>query len=174
MLPAETETTSDRANGLTAVGKTILVRTYKYDNSEHRSWLAEVLRQEGSLIVLDAKFQDEVVHDLLGTIASGTHSLEYYWLDRWYNVFRFAQPNGELRNYYCNVNVPPTFDGEILSYVDLDLDILVEPNFSYQILDVEDFQTNAQRYGYSAELQTTARRAVDELVRMIQTRAFPF
>jgi len=174
MLPAETETTSDRANGLTAVGKTILVRACKYDGSEHRSWLAHVFRQEGSLIVLDAKFINEVVHDLLGTIAGGTHSLEYYWLDRWYNVFRFAHPNGELRNYYCNVNVPPTFDGEILSYVDLDLDILVEPDFSYQILDVEDFQTNAQRYGYSAELQTNARRAVDELVRMIQTREFPF
>jgi len=159
---------------LTADGKSILVRTYKYDGSEHRSWLAQVLRQESSLIVLDAKFRDQVVHDLIGTIASGTHSLEYYWLDRWYNVFRFAHPNGELRNYYCNVNVPPTFDGEILSYVDLDLDILVEPDFSYQILDVEDFQTNAQRYGYSAELQTNARRAVDELVRMIQTRAFPF
>jgi protein associated with RNAse G/E len=159
---------------LTADGKSILVRTYKYDGSEHRSWPAQVLRQEGSLIVLDAKFPDEVVHDLLGTIAGGTHSLEYYWLDRWYNVFRFAQPNGELRNYYCNVNVPPTFDGESLSYVDLDLDILVEPDFSYQILDVEDFETNTQRYGYSAEVQTNARRAVDELVRIIQTRQFPF
>ena len=152
----------------------IEVRTYKYDGLLHRTWPAELLRQEGSLVVLDARFPDEVVHDLLGTIAGGTHSLEYYWLDRWYNVFRFAQPNGELRNYYCNVNVPPTFDGEILSYVDLDLDILVEPDFSYQILDVEDFETNAQHYSYSAELQTNARRAVDELVRMIQTREFPF
>jgi uncharacterized protein len=159
---------------LTADGKSILVRTYKYDGSEHRSWPAQVLRQEGSLIVLDAKFADEVVHDLLGIIAGGTHSLEYYWLDRWYNVFRFAQPNGELRNYYCNVNMPPTFDGEILSYVDLDLDILVEPGFSYRILDVGDFETNAQRYGYPDDVQTNARQAVDELVRMIQTREFPF
>lgn len=161
-------------NGLTAVGKTILVRTYKYDGSEHRSWPAQVLRQEGSLIILDAKFSSEVVHDLLGTIPSGTHSLEYYWLDRWYNVFRFAQPNGDLRNYYCNVNVPPTFDGEVLSYVDLDLDILVEPDFSYQILDLDDFETNIGRYGYPAQLQDNALRALDELVRMIETREFPF
>jgi protein associated with RNAse G/E len=154
--------------------KTIQVRAYKYDGSAHRSWPAQVLRQEGSLIVLDAKFPEEVVHDLLGTIASGTHSLEYYWLDRWYNVFRFAQPNGELRNYYCNVNVPPTFDGETLSYVDLDLDILVEPDLSYQILDVEDFDRNAKLYGYSDEVQSKARQAVDELVTLIETREFPF
>jgi len=159
---------------VTAVGRTILVRTCKYDGSEHRNWQAQVSKQEGSLIVLDAEFPDEIVHDLLGTIASGTHSLEYYWLDRWYNVFRFAQPDGSLRNYYCNVNVPPTFDGETLSYVDLDLDILVEPDFSYRILDVQDFEKNAEHYVYSAEVQANARQAVDALLRMIETRAFPF
>ena len=152
----------------------IEVRAYKYDGSLHRTWEAELVRQESSLIVLDAKFADEIVHDLLGTIASGTHSLEYYWLDRWYNIFRFAQPDGKLRNYYCNVNVPPTFDGQTLSYVDLDLDILVEPDFSYRILDVEDFERNAGHYDYTVEVQANARRAVDDLVRMIETRSVPF
>jgi protein associated with RNAse G/E len=154
--------------------KTIQVRTYKYDGGEHRTWPAQILKQEGSLIVLDAKFTDEIVHELLGTIASGTHSLEYYWLDRWYNVFRFANPSGDLRNYYCNVNMPPTFDGDVLSYVDLDLDILVEPDLSYRVLDVEDFETNAKLYRYPPDVEANARHAVDELVRMIQTRELPF
>jgi protein associated with RNAse G/E len=157
-----------------SVGRTILVRASKYDGREHRSWSAQVLRLEGSLITLDARFSDEIIHEVLGTIATGTHSLEYYWLHRWYNVFRFAEPDGELRNYYCNVNMPPTFDGETLSYVDLDLDILVQPDFSYQILDADDFERNAQRYAYPAEVEANARRAVDELVGMIETREFPF
>jgi protein associated with RNAse G/E len=152
----------------------IEVCAYKYDGLLHRSWPAKLLRQEGSLIVLDAKFPDEVVHDLLGTIASGTHSLEYYWLDRWYNVFRFAHPNGQLRNYYCNVNVPPTLADDVLSYVDLDLDILVEPDFSYRVLDMEDFERNIEIYGYPAEVQANARQALDDLVIIIETRAFPF
>ena len=159
---------------MTQTGTSIVVEAYKYDGVLHRTWNAEVIRQEGSLIVLDAKFSEEVVHDLLGTIASGTHSLEYYWLDRWYNIFRFAQPDGQLRNYYCNVNVPPSFDGETLSYVDLDLDILVDPDFSYRVLDVEDFKRNAKLYGYTEEIQGNARRAVDELSNMIESRAFPF
>ena len=154
--------------------KQIDVRAYKYDGRLHRTWAAELLRQEKSLVVLDAKFPDEVVHDLLGTIASGTHSLEFYWLNRWYNIFRFAQPNGELRNYYCNVNVPPTFADGILSYVDLDLDILVEPDFSYHILDREDFEESVELYGYSADVQKKALRSLDELVTMIEARRFPF
>ena len=150
------------------------VRAYKHDGRLHRTWPAELLREEGSFIVLDARFPDEIEHDLLGTIASGTHSLEYYWLDRWYNVFRFAQPDGQLRNFYCNVNVPPSWANGVLSYVDLDLDILVEPDFSYRILDLEDFEDNATLYNYSAELQANARAALADLVKLIETRSFPF
>ena len=159
---------------LTADGRTIIVRACKYDGREHRRWSAQLLKREDSLLVLDAYFPEEVTHDLLGTIAVGTHSLEYYWLDRWYNVFRFAQPNGELRNYYCNVNLPPTLEDDILSYVDLDLDMLVAPDYSYQTLDEEDFEENAKLYGYSDEIRTNASKAIDELVRMIESREFPF
>ena len=126
------------------------------------------------MLVLEGQFDADIEHDLLGTIVSGTRSLEYYWLDRWYNVFRFSRPNGELRNYYCNVNVPPSFDGAILSYVDLDLDILVAPDFSFQILDAKDFERNAEVYGYDDEIRANAQRALDELVAMIDKRAFPF
>ncbi len=152
----------------------ITVRANKYDGSAHRRWSAEVLRQDGSLLVLDAVFAEEVRHDVLGTIERGTSSLEYYWLDRWYNIFRFQQPTGELRNYYCNVNVPPQFDGEVLSYVDLDIDILVNVDFSYQILDQDEFEQNAAAYGYSDDVREQARKAVEELKNLIETRGFPF
>ena len=69
---------------------------------------------------------------------------------------------------------PPTFENDVLSYVDLDLDILVEPDYSYQVLDADDFEENARLYGYSDEVRTTARRAVDDLVKMIEAREFPF
>jgi hypothetical protein len=152
----------------------IEVRAFKYDGALNRTWQAKLLRQEGSLLVLDGKFDSDIQHDLLGTIASGTHSLEYYWLDRWYNIFRFSHADGRLRNYYCNVNVPPTFAADVLSYIDLDIDILVQPSFTYQILDMDDFEKNAKLYNYSNEARENARQAVNELVRLIEMKAFPF
>jgi protein associated with RNAse G/E len=153
---------------------TITVRACKYDGSEHRRWPATILKRDGSLLVLDGKFEEEIQHDLLGTIAAGTTSIEYYWLDRWYNIFRFIEPSGELRNYYCNVNVPPTFDGQILSYVDLDTDILIEPDFSYRVLDLDEFEQNAARYGYPLEVRQNAEAALRALINLIEKRAFPF
>ena len=129
---------------------------------------------DGPLLVLDAVFDQEIEHDLLGKIAAGTVSTEYYWLDRWYNVFRFSDPARKLQNFYCNVNTPPQFDGRVLSYIDLDIDVLVAPDLTYKILDVADFEENARLYHYPAEIQAKARRALAELTGLIESRSFPF
>jgi protein associated with RNAse G/E len=157
-----------------ASARDITVRTYKYDGTEHRHWRAQISLQQDSLIVLDAKFEEEIQHPLLGTISPETLSVEYYWLDRWYNVFRFVQPAGDLRNFYCNVNVPPVLQKNVLSYIDLDIDILVAPDFSYSILDEDEFAINVKRFNYPPEIQRRSLEALEELVNLIEKRAFPF
>lgn len=146
----------------------------KYDGHEHRRWPARIAKFEGPLLILDAVFDEEIQHNLLGTISSGTLSTEYYWLDRWYNVFRFSNSDGKLKNFYCNVNEPPHFDGQVLSYIDLDIDVLVAPDLTYKILDEDDFEENARRYAYPAEVQDSARQALSELTGLIESRSFPF
>lgn len=154
--------------------RAIIVRTYKYDGTEHRHWRAQISKQEDSLLVLDAKFEEEIRHPLLGTVARDTLSVEYYWLDRWYNIFRFVEPTGELRNFYCNVNVPPVLQRNVLSYIDLDMDVLVAPDFSYSILDEDEFAANAARFNYPAEILLKSRLALEELIALIEGHAFPF
>jgi len=154
--------------------KQIVVRTFKYDGVEHRRWPARILSFEFPLLVLEGAFEEDIEHDLLGTIASGTLSTEYYWLDRWYNVFRFCDPDNSLKSFYCNINVPPRFNGEVLSYVDLDIDVLVQPDFSYRVLDLEDFDRNSQLYSYPDHVRENAQRALVEITQLIEARAFPF
>lgn len=146
----------------------------KYDRCEHRRWPARIAKAVGPLIVLDAVFDEEIEHELLGKVSSGTISTEYYWLDRWYNVFRFSSSDRVLQKFYCNINTPPQFDGRILSYIDLDIDVLVEPDLTYRILDEDDFEQNAKRYAYPEEIRASARRALAELIGLIESRSFPF
>jgi len=150
------------------VAKDIRVRVVKYDGTEHRTWAASIVKHSDPLLVLDAVFDEEIDHALIGTIASGTISTEYYWLDRWYNVFRFSD------RFYCNVSMPPNFDGQVLSYIDLDIDVLVRPDFSYQVLDLEDFEANARAYNYPSDVRDNAHTALADLIRLIETRSFPF
>jgi uncharacterized protein len=152
----------------------ITVRVLKHDGAEYRCWNASLARQEGSLLVLHAAFENDVQHDLLGNISRGTRTIEYYWLDRWYNIFRFLESDGSTKLFYCNVNMPPAISGGVLSYIDLDIDILVQPDFSYQLLDLDEFASNTLHYGYSEPVKRQAQSAIDELISMIETRQFPF
>ena len=152
----------------------ITVRVLKYDGTEYRRWNATLARQDEALIVLDAEFEDDVEHRLLGHIRRGTRTIEYYWADRWYNIFRFLESDGATKLYYCNVNMPPKISGGILSYIDLDIDVLVQPDFSHQVLDLEEFTANAERYSYPEHVRVQTHKAVDELISMIETRQFPF
>ena len=152
----------------------ITVRVLKHDGSDYRRWNAHLRRRDHSLIVLDAAFDVDVSHQALGEISKGTRTVEYYWLDRWYNVFEFLEPDGRTRLWYCNINLPPNFDGDVLTYVDLDLDILVQPDYSYRVMDMEEFEEHAKRYGYSDEEMRSAHAAVAELISLIERRQFPF
>ena len=154
--------------------QSINVRVLKHDGAGYRRWQARIVHREDPLIVLDAEFDVDVTHHLLGEIKRGTKTIEYYWLDRWYNVFRFLADDGTTRLWYCNVNTPPVLEDDMLTYIDLDIDVLVMPDFSYQVLDLDEFDANAERYGYSNEEKTQARAAVEEVVSLIKNRDFPF
>ena len=152
----------------------ITVRVLKYDGTEYRRWNGKLKSREGDLIVLDAQFEVEVTHESLGAIPKGTRTIEYYWLKRWYNIFQFLEDDDSTRMFYCNVNTPPALEGNVLTYVDLDIDLLIGPDYSFQVLDLKEFKANAKLYGYSDQTRRNAQAAVEELKQMIEGRQFPF
>lgn len=152
----------------------VTVRVLKHDGTEYRRWYAEIARQDGPLIVLEGQFDADVSHHLLGKIKRGTRTVEYYWLDRWYNIFRFLRADGSTRFYYCNINTPPTLSDAVLSYVDLDIDVLAHPDLSFEVLDLHEFEENSERYHYSSKEKMNARSALDELIGLIRAHQFPF
>lgn len=154
--------------------KLITINSRKYDGKIHRSWKAELICQKDSLLILVGKFEQEVKHSYLGVIRRGTVSYEYYWLDRWYNVFRFHEPDGNLRNFYCNINQPPKFEKGTLDYVDLDIDILVWKDLSTSILDLDEFDENARIFNYSDDLIKRSKETLTLLLHQIKDRKFPF
>jgi uncharacterized protein len=156
------------------VDEMITVRSLKYDGRLHREWRARLVRVEGPLVVVEGEFEETVEHPQLGTILRGTVSTEYFWADRWYNVFQFREPAGRLRDYYCNVSRPAEFDGRLLTFVDLDIDVLVAPDLTYRVLDEDEFAENAARYGYTREVRERVQRALAELLDFIARRESPF
>ena len=125
-------------------------------------------------MIFVGEFENDVSHSHLGLIRRGTISYEYYWLDRWYNVFRFHEPDGNFRNYYCNINMPPTYQNNVLDYVDLDIDVLVRDDLSLKMLDEDEYRRNSEVFNYPDELKASVERSLEELLNLIRNREFPF
>jgi uncharacterized protein len=154
-------------------GELCTINSRNYDGTLRRSWHCLYRGKERSRLLFEGIFEEEVEHAELGVIRRGTISFEYYWTDRWYNIFRFHEPDGSLRNFYCNINMPPAFKGCVLDYVDLDIDIVVWPDESYVVLDEPEFEENAIRFGYTRDLRDTAAVTKNELVALVEARKFP-
>jgi len=152
----------------------VTVNSRKYDGSLHRTWNCELVKNNGEYIELIGRFEETIVHADLGTIGAGTSSHEIYWFNEYYSIFIFTRPNGELRNYYCNINKPATFDNGIVEYIDLDIDVLVDPDLSYRVLDVHEFEENSARFGYEPEILSEVEKALKKIELMISRREFPF
>ena len=150
------------------------INSRKFDNSINRSWSCRILEESEKLLIFEGIFESEITHSELGTIRPGTISYEYYWKEKWFNVFRFHEPEGDFKFFYCNINLPPIFHNRILDYIDLDIDVLVSKDFSVRILDEEEFKTNSIKFQYPNELIHKTYRSLNELLSLISQRAFPF
>lgn len=146
----------------------------KFDGTIGRSWQCRLIERNDTLLTFVGIFENDVQHADLGFIRRGTISYENYWLDRWYSVFRFHEPNGKFRNYYCNINMPPVLGDRTLDYVDLDIDILVFDDLAYRVLDEDEFRENSKRFCYPEEVISNAKSARDTIISMIERREFPF
>jgi protein associated with RNAse G/E len=116
-------------------------------------------------IVLEAFFdrEDRLFHDM--TLAMGDRFVETYYTKRWYNIFEIhARENDQIRGWYCNIGQPAVIDGNVLSYIDLALDLLVFPDGRQIILDEDEFAT----LDIPQKTRRKAREALAELQMMFR------
>ena len=154
--------------------KEITVEACKFDGKIHRHWQAELVDETPELWKLIGTFDHEIKHPLLGVIRRGTISVEYYWKEKCFNVFAFYEPAGKFRNFYCNINLPPTLENNVLSYIDLDVDVLVKSDLSYEVVDTEEFTENSKLYAYPPEVVEKANTALLDVLALLENKAFPF
>lgn len=155
-------------------GDRIEVVSLEWDGSVRRRWFCELIRAEGELIELKGHFERDVEHETLGLVEKGTVSVEYFWLDRPYNIFAFTAPNGKFRNWYCNVSLPPEISGNTLSFVDLELDVLSWPGKAPIVLDRDELEATAQRLSPNGDMKVHAEEGLAKLLSHIDLQEYPF
>jgi predicted RNA-binding protein associated with RNAse of E/G family len=97
----------------------------------------------------------------------GDRFIEYYYTDRWYNIFDIASADGTRKGWYCNVAEPATIFADKIEQVDLFLDVWVDPNGHCLVLDEDEFQADTT---LNEELRSHARQGLSDLLALIAER----
>ncbi len=108
---------------------------------EHELSYAGVLRERAAdFVCIDALF-DMPDRDLgYITLRRGDHFREWFFCDRWFNVFRVSDgETSRLKGWYCNITRPPAIALDKVAAEDLCLDVFVYPDGQTLLLDEAEF-----------------------------------
>jgi uncharacterized protein len=154
----------------------VTVRATNYDGAFHWGHPASLVRHDDGLVVTSTT-SGLVVKTETGKYVSPYNTRAHYWTDRWFNVIRLEEPGRGLFGYYCNIASPMGFDGDTVSYIDLQLDVRIRREhgvLTLRLVDEDEFEEARDRYGYDDELIGRCYNAVEELRALFKRREFPF
>ena len=129
-----------------------------------------MLRRDDRAIVLRTGWRRAPLDLGFVVLEPGDRWTEFFYADRWYNIFEIRASDGRLKGWYCNVTRPACISAGEVAADDLALDLWVAPDGETQVLDEDEFAalrlTPAER--------ESAQKALAELQTMVARKAAPF
>jgi protein associated with RNAse G/E len=126
--------------------------TYEYEGT--------LLSRDEHSVRLEAFFDRADMPFMDTVFKTGDLFIEYYYTDRWYNIFVVHdREDGRVKGWYCNIGKPAVVEEGVVSYVDLALDLWVSTSGEQTVLDEDEFE----QLPLSEELRSAALNGLDEL-----------
>jgi nicotinamide-nucleotide amidase len=139
----------------------MLIRKLNHLGVEKARYEAQpIARDERSVTVL-AEWTRPPARLGFVTFEPGDRLREWFYTDRWYNVFELRTPEDQLKGWYADVTRPATITPDGVDWEDLILDIWMDPGGGMQVLDEDEFA--AAQHELPKPEAVIARTALSEL-----------
>jgi hypothetical protein len=135
------------------------------------SYAATVAERFAGGVLLDARWERPPLALGYTTFETGDHFREWFYSDRWHNIFEIAESGGALKGWYCNIAEPATITETEIRCRDLLLDLWVAPDGETMTLDEDEFTADD---AIDAPTRAQALTALAALQRLVATRHPPF
>ena len=154
------------------IGDSVFIQSYKHDKTLHRTWSKGLLidkLEHAWVVVTDHTW---VVESDGRRWLTKEPAICFFYDNRWFNIISMVRKNGIY--YYCNLASPNVYDGEAIKNIDYDLDVKVYPDYSYSILDENEYDEHAKKMEYSESLKKIVEMEIRNLIKMIENNDEPF
>ncbi len=131
----------------------------------------EVVTQGAYFVCIQARFNRDKADIGVMVFRRGDVMTEWFYDDRWYNIFKVQDDTGErLKGYYCNITRPAEITDTTIAADDLALDVFVSPKGEITLLDEDDFAA----LPLSDDERQSALDAIEQIRALVSKRETPF
>jgi len=150
----------------------IQIQSYKHDESLHRIWEKATVLHADEDVVIVANKRTKVIEANGRFWHTREPSVTWFYRKHWFNIIGILKR--DCIHFYCNIASPFLIDDEGLKYIDYDLDIKVIEDFSYTVLDRNEYNKHKDKMDYPDNLKRILEKELKKLRSMIDNREEPF
>lgn len=155
-----------------SIGSVIHINSLKHDQTLHRRWEENIVLYSDQQRIIGGN--NKTIVEEAGGNRWRTKEPAIFYFDRryWFNIIFILGKDESF--YYCNISSPYTYKNRTIQYIDYDIDIIVSLDWSYKILDQEEYETNNEKYTYPITVQQAIETDLIVLQNWIQHHHDPF
>jgi protein associated with RNAse G/E len=149
------------------------ITVYKNNHLGQPVWhyTGNVIERGETYVCLRAFFDRREANLGFVTFHSGDLFIEWFFSDRWYNIFQVHEgDSATVKGWYCNITRPALIDDHTVRADDLELDVWVMPNGTMMLLDEKEFG----ELNLPTEERMAALRAIQTIRQAVAERSGPF
>ena len=115
------------------IGDEFIVHCYKHDGTVYTSYEKSMLLDIKHDYLVFGNYKVKVTEIDGRTWYTKEPAIIFYYKKKWFNIITQFKKTGIY--YYCNIASPTIIEGNIIKYIDYDLDLRCFPDGTYKILD---------------------------------------
>ncbi|CAM4366252.1 DUF402 domain-containing protein [Paenibacillus alkaliterrae] len=157
-----------------------VIKSFKHNGHLHRTWQQNWLvpdelltpehRAESMTVLIN---RQTPIQESDGKIwISRVPAVSFFIPGQWFNVVALLEEGGV--RYYCNVASPPYLQGDVLTYIDYDLDVIRTADGERFVVDQDEYDMHKAAYHYPKMVDEKVREGLDALLLRIDQEQAPF
>ena len=153
-------------------GDIVQIHSFKHNHKIHRIWNRVRILYACDDLIICGNNKTRVIEATGRYWTTREPSICFFYKDYWFNIIGMFKKDGI--HYYCNLSSPFVYDDEAIKYIVYDLDIRVIPDYTYKILDMDEYIQHKKKMNYPTKLEAVIDDQMKRLIKMIEAKEGPF
>ncbi len=154
------------------VGDKLQIHCYKHNGKLHQVCNEAIVLDIDEDKIIVANYKAKLTESDGRSYHAKEPAILFFYKKRWFNVIGQLKEFGLF--YYCNIATPYIIDGNIIKYIDYDLDLRVFPDGGFKILDYNEYNYHRKLMNYPNDIQMIIKTELSNLIDIKRKNEGPF